>query len=248
MEWTYIFLSFIIFSFIGWVIEVSGVIINERKFVNRGFLIGPYCPIYGVGGVSIAFFLSKFYNSPIALFILAMVVCATLEYITSYLMEKFFHARWWDYSQYKFNINGRICLETMIPFGILGCVVIYIADPLMRKLFSLLSLETWNIIAIIIAILFIIDLIVSLKVIANFKKKATQFLENDNTEEITKRVKEYLDEVSGLINTRLVKAFPNVSRKLNDIKENLKRMKEESEKNEKKSFLSKLKSVFSKEK
>lgn len=248
MKWTYIFISFIIFSFVGWLIEVIGVVINERKFINRGFLIGPYCPIYGVGGVSIALFLSKFYESPIALFILAMVVCAFLEYVTSYLMEKLFHARWWDYSQYKYNINGRICLETMIPFGILGCVVVYIADPLMRKLFSLLPFETWNIIAIIMVALFIIDLIISLKVVTNFKKKATQFLESDNTEEITKRVKEYLDEVSSLVNTRLVKAFPNVNRKLNEIKENLKKMKEDSENSNRNSFLNRMKSLFKKEK
>ena len=109
------FILFIIYAMIGWFIEIINGLIQTKKFVNRGFLIGPYCPIYGVGGILITLLLSKYYDDPIVLFFMGIAVCGILEYLTSYIMEKFFKARWWDYSKRKFNINGRICLETIIP-------------------------------------------------------------------------------------------------------------------------------------
>lgn len=130
------FILFIIYAMIGWCIEIINGLIQTKKFVNRGFLIGPYCPIYGVGGILITLLLSKYYNDPIVLFFMGIAVCGILEYLTSYIMEKIFKARWWDYSKRKFNINGRICLETIIPFGLLGCFIIYISNPLFINLIN----------------------------------------------------------------------------------------------------------------
>ena len=112
------FLLFIIYAVIGWCMEVICKLIQYKKFVDRGFLIGPYCPIYGVGALLITFFLNKYVQDPVVLFVMAVVVCGILEYLTSYFMEKIYHARWWDYSSKKFNINGRICLSNLIAFGI----------------------------------------------------------------------------------------------------------------------------------
>ena len=111
------FILFMFYSIFGWVLEVLGKLIECKRFINRGFLIGPYCPIYGVGAILITALLGKYQDDIIALFIMAIVLCGTLEYLTSYVMEKVFHARWWDYSQRKFNINGRVCLYTIIPFA-----------------------------------------------------------------------------------------------------------------------------------
>ena len=102
---TYLLLFFI-YSNAGWLMEVIGKLIEKKKFINRGFLIGPYCPIYGHGAILITILLEKYTNDPIALFIMGVVICSILEYLTSYFMEKIFHARWWDYSRYKFNINA----------------------------------------------------------------------------------------------------------------------------------------------
>ena len=113
------FLLFMTYAFLGWLMEVTLGLIQSKKFVNRGFLIGPYCPIYGFGGLLITFLLQKYVNDPIVLFFMALIICGILEYVTSYLMEKIFHARWWDYSNKKYNINGRVCLDTIIPFGLL---------------------------------------------------------------------------------------------------------------------------------
>ena len=111
-----IFLSFIFYSFIGWLYESALVTyVQKRTFINRGFFLGPYCPIYGAGAV-FCYLLLKDISNPIILFIMAAIVCCTLEYFTSYVMEKLFHARWWDYSNLPFNINGRVCLAGAILF------------------------------------------------------------------------------------------------------------------------------------
>ena len=127
------FLLFLIYSFGGWFLESVGGILNVKKFVNRGFLIGPYCPIYGIGVICFTLLLSDYKNDLVVLFFLSMLVAGILEYLTSYFMEKLFNARWWDYSKNKFNINGRICLETMIFFGICGCLFLTILNPFFEK-------------------------------------------------------------------------------------------------------------------
>ena len=106
----YYFLLFIIYSFLGWCIESIYCMIEQRKVVSRGFLIGPYCPIYGWGALIMIFTLQRYLNDPIVLFVMGALVASVIEYITSLVMEKIFHARWWDYSHMKFNVNGRICL------------------------------------------------------------------------------------------------------------------------------------------
>ena len=132
------FLYFIIYSFIGWLMEVVLKSKDEHKFVNRGFLIGPICPIYGFGVLLIILLVGNSKSDLLAVFLKSILVCSVLEYFTSYFMEKLFHARWWDYSKNKYNINGRICLETMLPFGILSTIVIYVVHPLVIKFVSLL--------------------------------------------------------------------------------------------------------------
>ena len=139
------FMLFFIYAILGWIIETTLVSIEKKKFVNRGFLIGPYCPIYGFGGLAITILLKNYTKDPIVLFLMAVIICACLEYFTSYIMEKLFKARWWDYSKKKYNINGRICLETIIPFGLLGCFVTYVSNTIIHKypeIISELALKT----------------------------------------------------------------------------------------------------------
>ena len=207
MRLTEMFLLFIIYAFLGWIVEIINNIVVFKKFVNRGFLIGPYCPIYGVGGLIATIFLTKYKESIIVLFVMSMFLFALLEYFTSYLMEKLFKARWWDYTDYRFNINGRICLETLIPFGLLGCFAIYVVNPIIFSIFNMTNIVVLRIIAIVIFIIFIIDFTVSLKIINSFKDTAVKFLKKDNTEEITKKVKEILLSKS-VWTKRLIESFP----------------------------------------
>lgn len=207
MRLTEMFLLFIIYAFLGWIVEIINNVVVFKKFVNRGFLIGPYCPIYGVGGLIATIFLTKYKESIIVLFVMSMFLFALLEYFTSYLMEKLFKARWWDYTDYRFNINGRICLETLIPFGLLGCFAIYVVNPIIFSIFNMTNIVVLRIIALVIFIIFIIDFTVSLKIINSFKDTAVKFLKKDNTEEITKKVKEILISKS-VWTKRLIESFP----------------------------------------
>mgnify|MGYP003367699346 FL=1 len=203
----YYFLLFLIYSFIGWLIEVIGKLIEKHKFINRGLLIGPICPIYGHGCILMILTLSRYKDNPLTLFIYAIFICSLLEYFTSYFMEKIFKARWWDYSTKRFNLNGRICAETMIPFGILGTLVICVINPIFEYLLNLFNFETIKITAIILFIIYIIDYTISLIIMFGFKG-TLKTVEKDGTEEITKKVKKILIN-KNVLYKRLVEAFPN---------------------------------------
>lgn len=203
-----IFLLFIMYSFLGWLMEVGLILVEKHKFVNRGFLIGPYCPIYGWGCLTMIILLTKYQSDPIVLFIMAILICSILEYATSYVMEKIFHARWWDYSNKKYNINGRICLETMIPFGILGCIVIYFINPIFTSFLLKIPTTILKIVSIVLFIIFLVDNILSMNIISKFKNTMNT-VEKDSTEEITKKVKEAFRQ-KGLLYQRLMNAYPNI--------------------------------------
>ena len=207
----YIFLLFIIYSFLGWIVEVIANLIENKKFINRGFLIGPYCPIYGVGLLIIINFLKSYVNSYIIVFVMSMFICMTLEYLTSYVMEKLFNARWWDYSDKKFNINGRVCLETTIPFGLGGMAIMYIVNPFLDKILNLFSNNLLIIISSILFLIFLTDLIISLIVILKVKDISFKKIK-DNTEEINRKVKDYLMNKS-ILNKRLIESFPRLKLK-----------------------------------
>lgn len=210
------FTLFIIYSFIGWFMEVVITLIRERKIVDRGFLIGPYCPIYGTGCLLLITLLNKYKNDPLTLFIMTILVCSILEYTTSYVMEKLFKARWWDYTRFKFNINGRICAETMIPFGILGVLVVYYLNPFLLKI-----INTNTILFTIMTIIFITDVSVSFGIIKNLKTTIND-ISKDSTEEITKKVRETLKQRS-YFHKRLIKAFPNFKSPIDILKDIVKR-------------------------
>ena len=103
--------------------------ITQRKPVNRGFLNGPICPVYGFGALIIVFTLENVKGNLLALFLASAVLTCTLEYITSYLLEKLFKTQWWDYSKRRFNLNGRICLEGAIVFGLLSVLLMEFIHP-----------------------------------------------------------------------------------------------------------------------
>ena len=243
------FLLFIIYSVAGWCMEVICKLIQYKRFINRGFLIGPWCSIYGYGALLITFLLQKYTDDALVLFVMAIVVCGTLEYLTSYFMEKIFKARWWDYSQRKFNLNGRICLGTIIPFGLLGLFIMYVSNPFLIEKLELLP-ELWlNIIFWTILTMYVVDNIVSGVVVRSIKTAdISASKETDNTEEITKRVKEIL-QTKSMLHRRLINAYPKlqaVKIKIKDQTEKIKKQKEEIEakvENKKREIAKKVNSV-----
>lgn len=120
---------FMIYAFLGWCLEVVYVGLNSGRFVNRGFLNGPYCPIYGFGVLIVITLLSPLQENLLLLFIGSVILTSTLEFLTGFILEKVFSQRWWDYSDIPFNLMGHICLKFSIFWG-LGCIfVIKIIHP-----------------------------------------------------------------------------------------------------------------------
>lgn len=123
-------LMFFIFSFVGWLWEVSLHLISDGIFVNRGVLHGPWLPIYGFGGILILIVLKRFRENPAVQFVCAVVLCGFVEYFTSYYLQIAQGRRWWDYSGYFLNLNGRICAEGLFVFGLGGLAIVYLLAPL----------------------------------------------------------------------------------------------------------------------
>ncbi len=125
----YYFLLFIVYSFMGWLYESIWCSFCEGKLVNRGFLAGPFCPVYGFGALLVILTLSDVKSNLLALFFASIIVTNTLEYLTSYILEKCFAVRWWDYSHYRFNLNGRVCLLGAVAFGTMSVLLLHIIHP-----------------------------------------------------------------------------------------------------------------------
>ncbi len=203
------FLLFMTYSVLGWCIEVVGKFITKGEFINRGFLIGPYCPIYGSGALLLTFLLNRYVNDKLVLFVMSIVVCSILEYVTSYVMEKIFHIRWWDYSNYKFNINGRICLETMIPFGILGVIGLCYINPVLLNKFESLPNNIITFSVFVLGTLYLIDNILSFRIIYGLNDILTN-VHGDSTEKVTQQVKKIIKDGNKALYSRLIMAFPRI--------------------------------------
>lgn len=201
---------FFYYAILGYIIEVLEGLINRKEFVNRGFLIGPYCPIYGFGALLMIFLLKRYNNDYIALFIFGSLICTILEYFTSLILEKIFKTRWWDYSNNKINLNGRVCLEVMILFGISSVLLIKIINPLFSNIINKLPYNFKIILSFILILIFIIDLILSIKVIINMKKNNI-IIPGDITKKRNKSIKNIIKNNYSI--KRLLDAFPLLKEK-----------------------------------
>lgn len=206
-ELPYGILLFFAMSILGWLMEVVCKYIEFKRFINRGFLIGPYCPIYGVGSILIVLLLERHITSPVIDFFMAMIICGTLEYLTSYVMEKLFHARWWDYSHRRFNIDGRVCAGTLLPFGILGLLLLYVIKPALYALYAQIPSAILTTICLLLCGLFVADVIVSTNVLGKIRNTA-DLTGADDTEALTKAVREKLFGENALFR-RTLQAFPS---------------------------------------
>ena len=134
---TDLLMYFFIYGFLGWILEVVFHAIVQQKLVNRGFLNGMICPIYGVGMVILVLLLNPIKASLVKLFFGAAILCSVVELITGFVLKKIFHQRWWDYSSERFNLGGYICLEFSVYWGIAGVIAIDGIHPLVVKLINL---------------------------------------------------------------------------------------------------------------
>lgn len=201
------FSLFLVYAFLGWIIEVALTIVKSKKAVNRGFLMGPIVPIWGVGALLITFIL-KSSDGSFNLVVSSAFIGSFLEYIVNYFMEKIFKARWWDYSHLPFNVNGRIWLGSSLAFGIGGLFLINYFNPFFMGFINLIDRDWLCIICTCLFAIFVVDFIVSCNIIKNLKLTAYS-IRKDYTEEVSKKVKLVLEEKSRSFR-RLLKAFPDV--------------------------------------
>lgn len=211
---TTLFLLFYIYSTLGYIVESLSVSAIEKKAVfSRGFLIGPYLPIFGFGGLFMTLTLQKYSDDLIALFIMSMTGCLILEYLSSYILEKIFKLRWWDYSEKKFNLNGRICLEVGVMFGLAGVGTIKFINPLIKILFNLIPNTILTVIVLLLATIILTDIYFSTKIIIKFGKNFAEY-SKDSSIEMKAKIMEELSKNSFFIK-RLLKSFPDAKDKLN---------------------------------
>lgn len=200
-----------LYSVIGWLYETILCSVTERKWVNRGFLNGPYCPIYGFGALLCVLLLDKTQN-PIVLFYLGMVTACSLEYFTSWLMEKLFMARWWDYSTHKYNLNGRISLAGALVFGTFSVLLVRFAHPWVVHQTEVLPDHAIVVSALLIALLFLVDCTVTVMTILGFNKKlqlADLKIQIDEFKLQVSEIKELISRLT-LQEKRLLRAFPKL--------------------------------------
>lgn len=161
------FLYFVIYSIAGWAYETIICSVQQRRFVNRGFLNGPYCPIYGSGAVLNVLLIGRLQN-PILIFILSAIISTALEYLTSWLMEKMFHARWWDYSDMKFNIGGRVFLLGAVVFGLMSVVQLKIIHPRLSALIERIPADIRYITSIVMFAVLVSDTVYTVTKMSEF--------------------------------------------------------------------------------
>ncbi|MGL5346231.1 MAG: putative ABC transporter permease [Peptostreptococcaceae bacterium] len=212
-----IVIYFFIYSFFGWICESIYCSIGNKKLINRGFLNGPICPIYGFGALLIVYILANIENVAI-LFIYGVIVTSTLEFIGGYLLEKIFNARWWDYSNKKFNLRGRVCLKNSILFGVLCIALMKLIHPRVVDFVGDIPYTMLLIISIIIFILFLLDLSITINAINKLNHKLKGL--DDIIFELSKvpeklheefyRNKLHLIEEKSLLQRRIINAFPNM--------------------------------------
>ena len=154
--WTLV-IFFILFSVIGWTWEVALHYMQVGEFANRGTLFGPWLPIYGTGGVVVLMLCARFRRNPALEFVVAVVLCGTIEYFSGWYLETKFHVRWWSYDGYFLNLHGRICAEGLLVFGVACCLIVYLIAPVFDFLLSRIKPKILIVVSICLAVLFGVD-------------------------------------------------------------------------------------------
>lgn len=193
------FVWFILFSFMGWLYETIYCTVSKHKWQNRGFLFGPVCPIYGVGAVAASIICSGSAlpaMSDVQIFFVCFFGSIVLEYVTSWVLEKLFHAIWWDYSNVKFNIHGRVCLPASIGFGLAGLLVVHVILPFARHVTGGLSALTLEVLSLLFMAVFAADFALTVSALTSLMQnlQAVEEQVNKQMEELYASLEDNLNE------------------------------------------------------
>lgn len=199
---------FFIYSLVGWCAEVCAAAINRKKFINRGFVNCPLCPIYGFGAVLFAVFLPELTNNVLFLFIGGTVLATVLEFVTGLSMEKIFHKKLWDYSKHRFNLDGYICLRFSIIWGLLAILTMVFVNPLLCLLAGLVPYAVALIALWSMSILLVLDFITTAMAVLGMQVKAKQLAQLQEGMQITSRALE--NALTKKVQSRMLKSFPSI--------------------------------------
>ena len=223
-------LLFFAYAFLGWCIEVTLKYFQFHRFINRGFLTGPWLPIYGSGAVLITVVvkgLAPLESSVGTTFVISFILCGIVEYMTSFFLEKRFHARWWDYSQKPMNLHGRVWIGNLILFGLGGVLIVKLFNPLLFRLSGHMSFGLREILAIVLSCIFAADYGIS-HFVLKLVKTGVENSEADDTEAINKEVHLLLHDRS-FFHRRFAEAYPEVIYKTERITARMEAIKAETE-------------------
>ena len=228
--WINIILQFFIFGFAGWCMEVILKYRQYHRFINRGFLTGPILPIYGFGVILITVVvgnLASVESGVVMTFAMSLVICGIVEYLTSFVLEKLFHARWWDYSQKPMNLNGRVWIGNLVLFGLAGVAIIHIVNPVLFGALDGIPLNTRKVTAVVLLAILAADFVISCFVL-KLVKVGIDSSEADNTEEIGREVRQLLTNRSYFY-SRFADAYPEVVYKTERVQARILAVKAEAE-------------------
>ena len=202
----YLFFSFVLYSFFGWIWECCFVSFKSKRWINRGFLNGPFIPIYGFGGTMIYMAVHPVEYNATYVFLTGMLVATLLEYLTSYMMEKLFHAKWWDYSNYKYNFRGRICLVASFFWGFLSILLVDILQPFVDSIITAIPRRTGEVAGVALIAALVTDFMITVIYTVQWDKKLeemerireefTDYLETTKLYETKEEVKSRLEGLS----------------------------------------------------
>ena len=211
----YSILYFFVYGFLGWCTEVIFAAFKQHRFVNRGFLNGPICPIYGVGVTLVIACLEAFQSNLLLLYISSVILVTVLEGVTGWAMDKLFHNKWWDYSKLPFNIGGYVCLLFSLIWGVACVFIVYFVHPLIHQVLSLIPHTAGIALIAILGIALLSDMIVTTSAIVKFN----QYLE------LLKHITDELHAISNQIGAELYRNVMHVldmqessRQKLDDVK------------------------------
>lgn len=215
-QFFWFFTYFLLYSFLGWVMESIFRSILEQKIINTGFLKGPICPIYGIGAFIMSFVLCNLSNNVILLFFVSMIILTIWEYVVGVFLEKTFHTKYWDYSDHKINFKGRICLSNSIYWGILGVIFVKYIHPFMKEIISKIDVNLLYFVVTISGIVFFVDVITSVVKLKNIKLALVKI------EELNNEIKEKLKEIKSIRSekeTEKLDIIENIQRIVNELNE-----------------------------
>lgn len=209
-------LMFFIYAFLGWCCEVVIATVQTKEFVNRGFLNGPYCPVYGFGVIAILYCLTPIRENALIFFFAAILIATAIEFITGYILEKNFNRKWWDYSNERFNVKGYVCLGTSIVWGFANLFVFYILQPSVDVFIGILPKNIEIAIAVFLSVVIFTDTIITIISLTKVKQKLRIM------EETGDRIKFLSDKIGKNISDNTISAL-NMSDKSIQELDNLKK-------------------------